>query len=100
MKRHLVLGHAHLDGLHTGRPADIGDARHLGDVGDLFGRLHHALAHGGCCHIDEPDSGESLFELVFQIEAHMVELDADAPGPAASDFSGRGSNCPSTSRCR
>ena len=88
MQRHLVFGHAHADRLDAGRPTDVGDARHFGDVGDFFGRLHHAPAHGGGRHVDEFGVRKGLAKLAAQIEAHMVELDADAPGVADEALDG------------
>ena len=60
MQRHLMFGDADGDGLDTSRTAEIGDARHSGDVGYLFARLDLRMTHGGTGDIDELDAGKCI----------------------------------------
>ena len=77
MQRHFMFRRANFNRFDAGRTADVGNARHLGDVLDLLSRLDHAESHGGRRNVDKLDSWESIHQLAAEIEVHMVELDAD-----------------------
>ena len=74
-----MLGHAGGRRLDAGGPADISDPGHLGDMGDLLGRLDHPQPHGRGGDIDEGDIRKLGLQQRQQVDIDVVEFDPDAP---------------------
>ncbi len=81
----LVLGDSGLDGVANGLAAEVADAGTVLDDLDFLGRLDHALAHRGLCHVNQGRVGEGSLDLVPVIQRQGVILDAD---PARLDAAG------------
>ena len=79
VQRNLMFRHADGHGLDAGAAAQIGDAGHFGDMGDLFGGFDHAQPHGGRGDINEFDGGKFRLQQGKRVEGDVVEFDADAP---------------------
>ena len=60
------------------RAADVGNAGHLGDVGDLLGRLDHAQLHGRGRDVDELHLRKLGLQQAQEVDVDRVELDAKA----------------------
>ena len=76
-QRDLVLGNAGLHRLHQRAPADGAHVGALADEHMLLGGLDGAKRHGGGRAVDKLDTREMLFQQHLQIEAGLVELDAE-----------------------
>ena len=77
MERDLVLRDADGDCLDAGGSADVGDAGHLFDMGDLLGGFDHPEAHRRGRDIDEFHVGKLGLEQGQRVDGDVVELDAE-----------------------
>ena len=75
-----MFRHTHRNRLNAGCSADIGNARHLGDVLDFLIGLDHAHFHRSGCDIDKFHPRKGILQAFAEIDVHMIELHANALG--------------------
>jgi hypothetical protein len=73
-----VFRHANGNHLDAGRTANVGNARHFGDVFDFLLGLDHPHLHRRGGYIHELNAGKGILQLFAKIHAHLIELYANA----------------------